>query len=829
MPVFDGCMMNSSHGTLDTTAQDLTIPTTTDNLSHADSLEVVAIRTTILVLLLILSLVGNALVVLSVAQASKSRFNPFNAFLLSMAIYGLLECALTMSLAIGFSVERRWMFGEFLIGFNASFIQLQNVGVMLTIAFMSIDRYLATTHTSDYHSLTSVHKANYAVLYTWIHAFLFAVPLLFQSQMIGISARDFVERCLCGLQEGTTVAYTASMIILCLFIPILLVIMFLSMVASKAMKERNKLSSTNSSQYANYLLQESAVLKEARCGRYVTMLFILYLIFKMPYQTIDILTQLSVSFAYEPASNTTVDYNTEGAKFYYQTVLSWMMFCFSALYPVLTFIYFNEHWRRLRNCVLCGSATVSIANSRGNGATNLRQIRQKQRRHLKQQRRLANRSTDNSRTPKHTKHSDGNGHKKAPSSVSSNITSEKVTVNGSISQGGEGVLFRVPVLYAATDGLHLVASHKTLGGTKVEQRKRKKTGSDEVTTCSSGSVPALNQALDQTGSTKKSLEQSGKDSPGVDQQDDDLRPSSVIDKRVDVTSSRDGLNDLHDEAVYITSDMDLDDDTESELNESANSRTLIWPHHRNSSPLKSSSTATVISAASHGSNRKTVVNDTRQSQQHLDSLVSVRQSFHSDEEDGKDLDDSSSITHPHTPTPPPDEEPALFVKSTSHGVQDSDSDDTIVDKTTSRKLTVMSRRYKSVATAVTKQLRPLSQGGGDFLLRSRDAGDEGISNHGYESPSKLQSKSSETLNRDHFTNAHSNKVHPNRAAGYRSAFRSADVLPSSSLDRSVSWEQKNASDLIFIDLDKPASPLPNTPRSTNNQPSIETLNSPKQR
>ena len=46
---------------------------------------VVIIRTTVLVFLLVLSLIGNALVVLSVAQARSSCSIPFNSFVLSMA------------------------------------------------------------------------------------------------------------------------------------------------------------------------------------------------------------------------------------------------------------------------------------------------------------------------------------------------------------------------------------------------------------------------------------------------------------------------------------------------------------------------------------------------------------------------------------------------------------------------------------------------------------------------------------------------------------------------------------------------------------------------
>jgi len=61
----------------------------------------VIIRTAVLIILLVLSLIGNAFVVLAVALTSKNRFNPFNAFILSMASYGLLDCALNLSLSIG--------------------------------------------------------------------------------------------------------------------------------------------------------------------------------------------------------------------------------------------------------------------------------------------------------------------------------------------------------------------------------------------------------------------------------------------------------------------------------------------------------------------------------------------------------------------------------------------------------------------------------------------------------------------------------------------------------------------------------------------------------
>nr|XP_002125985.1 histamine H2 receptor [Ciona intestinalis] len=515
-------------------AEKTTSPTTVDFVGVVvDDNTFVVLRTIVLLFLLVLSLIGNSLVVLSVAQSRNNRHNPFNAFILSLASYGLLECALTISLATGFSIEETWNFGDFLTGFNASFVQLQNTGIFLTISAMAIDRFLAVTRLTKYHTHSSVHHANYAVLYTWIQSFIFALPLLFQNRMLGVTARPFVERCLCGLVEGTSVAFVVLLLILCFIIPLLITIVFLHLVNKRAKYERKRIRTSSTPHYTVYCLQESMLLKEARSAKFVSLLLFLFMAFKAPYVILDTLTQLNVGGAFYPANNSTI--KVDGSKFYFQTVLSWMMFCFSSLYPVVTFIYFKEYWKRIKNWILCSNATSIINN--GHLRSNPR--------HRRRQRRRLNENKRKKINPKSSIK-----HATAPSSVSSNIPSEKVTINGTSS--GDNVLFRVPVLYAATDGLHLVASGKNNNNNNSPTQLP--TGASEP-----------HQVVDEV---------------------EDVRPSSVVDKRVDVRCSRDCLRDdvIDDDVIYITSDFD-EDETESELNNSTNSRTLIWPHRHSSDTM----------------------------------------------------------------------------------------------------------------------------------------------------------------------------------------------------------------------------------------------------
>ena len=95
-------------------------------------------------------------------------------------------------------------------------------------------------------------------------------------------------------------------------------------------------------------------MNEARCGKFVGYLFGCTLLLKGPIIMVDLLTQLGVESAY-----VTGESPVPATSVYYQTALAWLMFAYSALFPILTFIYFHEHWRRLRYWMSCRKASVA--------------------------------------------------------------------------------------------------------------------------------------------------------------------------------------------------------------------------------------------------------------------------------------------------------------------------------------------------------------------------------------------------------------------------------------------------------------------------------------
>jgi len=285
-----------------------------------------------------------------------------------------------------------------------------------------------------------------------------------------------------------------------------------------------------------------------------------------------------------------------------------------------------------------------------------------------------------------------------------------------------------------------------------------------------GSILNINGKTDRTEAPLTgvvSSESAAKRNELVVRDGDEPRPSSVVDKRVDVTGSRDGLN-IEEDIIYMNSDYDIDEDTESELNESANSRTLIWPYRAAHSALpEPHSTGKVFSRSAPVSAWDVTSNP--QSAKDKSSPSSLREAgdlLGLIYKDGggpshvNDFDECSAVTHPHTPTPPPDEEPQILShSSTMNDSKDSDSDETIVNKSELKRVSMGSFPSKNVTT-LARQMRPQSFafGGGDRSLLA-DPSSVGVSNRGYESPSDVaRNKPSIGLN----GTGHNNKVYPNK-------------------------------------------------------------------
>ena len=203
----------------------------------------------------------------------------------------------------------------------------------------------------------------------------------------------------------------------------------------------------------------------------------------------------------------------------------------------------------------------------------------------------------------------------------------------------------------------------------------------------------------------------------------DARPSSVVDKRVDVTGSRDCLQS--DDRLYLYSDVDSDE-TESELNDSANSRTLIWP---NKDPREQGSAVGV---------QEKPPKFVWQEGDTPCGTVDARNSHVAQHQNDNNLKDLREPSHPHTPSPPPDEDVTSdFCVNRRNG--SSSIHDHLVEKTRLHKSKLPALKGDCVPLAFSKRVNALTR----RKKLIREEGDEwGLCNNGYESATSCSSKNS---------------------------------------------------------------------------------------
>nr|XP_039263437.1 uncharacterized protein LOC120339389 [Styela clava] len=557
------------------------------------------VRTSVILLLLAVSLVGNSLIVFACAVASKRKKNAFNAYLLSMASFGLLECSLTMSFATGFSIEEAWVFGDFLMGFNGCFTQLQNIGVLLTITAMATDRYFVVCKGLSHREESSYHRASYIVLYTWIHAFIISLPIMFHNETVGLTVKAFIDRCLCGLSKETSLSYTCILLVTSFGLPVFFTIACFIAVFWNSEKEKRVLRGSNTTNYGDYCVQQSEIVTQARCAKYVLILLLLFVVFKFPYLIMDISTQFGASFTlYDNSSimSTTIGEN----KFSYQTAFMWMMFCFSAMFPLVTLAWFAEHKKRIRIYLCCGNRkllknTITVKGQKRdklkNGKVSAYMTRQPDKHQQPQKNIRKGLGSQGRNVPGN---SDSTSHDDATSSTKT-------------APGG----YRVPVLYATSDGLHLLESkdnaHAKDDTSNVNKPMETEGSSspDNPETSGNANISKIPESPDQANATPPERKTSRvwltlnpgelvkmfKKSNSVLVPEKKNKPTTltkptvkaVIDKRVDVLGSNDGLQS-EEEDYFKYASFYNEDETDSELNESANSRTLILPD-LNSAPV----------------------------------------------------------------------------------------------------------------------------------------------------------------------------------------------------------------------------------------------------
>lgn len=131
----------------------------------------------IMLLVIVVTIVGNILVCLAVFLVKKLR-RPCNYLLVSLAVSDLCVAILVMPMALLYSILGRWSLGNFMCDLWVSFDVLSCTASILNLCMISVDRYYAITKPLEYGVQRTPKRMIQCVSLVWLGAACISLPPL---------------------------------------------------------------------------------------------------------------------------------------------------------------------------------------------------------------------------------------------------------------------------------------------------------------------------------------------------------------------------------------------------------------------------------------------------------------------------------------------------------------------------------------------------------------------------------------------------------------------------------------------------------------------------
>ncbi|XP_071382496.1 trace amine-associated receptor 1-like [Centroberyx affinis] len=174
-------------------------------------------------IMVVLTVCGNVLVVMSVAQF-KQLHTPTNYLILSLAVSDLLLGLLVMVPSMILSVETCWYFGDVFCKVCNSADVLLCTASILNLSFISIDRYYAVCQPLLYRSKITVNAVLIMILVSWSVSAVAGFGMIFlELNILGIEEFYYTHVALSSTVSSVLSFYIPGVVMLGIYLKIFLV------------------------------------------------------------------------------------------------------------------------------------------------------------------------------------------------------------------------------------------------------------------------------------------------------------------------------------------------------------------------------------------------------------------------------------------------------------------------------------------------------------------------------------------------------------------------------------------------------------------------------
>ena len=216
-----------------------------------------AIAVIFLVVTMLTALIGNVAVIAVIAMYRTMRKDKSNLLIINLSITDLSMTLTVMLSAFVSLIDDKWVFGDIWCDFICATNYCLIIVSMLTLCFISLDRYQAVLHPLHYHSRMTRNRMFIMIGYSWCQGILFASIPSFMKWV----EYDYWEA-ICAIQwfrhQARAIYYVSAAFALCFLGPGIVLVYNYVKILKEARKQKTQIQTYPSNQAKEKNHQNSA-------------------------------------------------------------------------------------------------------------------------------------------------------------------------------------------------------------------------------------------------------------------------------------------------------------------------------------------------------------------------------------------------------------------------------------------------------------------------------------------------------------------------------------------------------------------------------------------
>lgn len=197
----------------------------------------IAIQAAFLLVIMLSSLIGNTLILLAIYRNHSLR-SITSVFIANLAMADFLLALLGMPFTMASSITYHWIFGDIWCEINGMLNSIFCIASMLSLAAVSIDRYVAIIKPLQYPLIMTKRIALGMVTYVWFHAITCAFLPVF-----GWASYTYItNESICTADWGQNIPYTMFIFSVGFFAPLMIMAYCYYHILRAARKQSKKIA-----------------------------------------------------------------------------------------------------------------------------------------------------------------------------------------------------------------------------------------------------------------------------------------------------------------------------------------------------------------------------------------------------------------------------------------------------------------------------------------------------------------------------------------------------------------------------------------------------------